>query len=219
MNCLLNLNFLLLMCCYTFHRPRLSPFRSRSPSYVKASSLQVQVTPPRTTHYSAATTIIIANSIDAPTATKLESFQPAKSLDFFRNIDEKKFKWVNKAEIHPGGVTCGFLKAPLLWPKGTSGWPAEGEDDAYPIVDVCKCSVVRVSCRVHYLSIATNRKDYYPSVFAQTCVSSLQRCSQLHEETLLYMKEDQAHYLLLFMALVKVLATPQTHTTSLELIK
>eukprot|EP00985_Skeletonema_marinoi_P000685 scaffold241_cov120-Skeletonema_marinoi.AAC.6 len=79
------------------------------------------------------------NSIDAPTATKLESFQPAKSLDFFRNIDEKKFKWVNKAEIHPGGVTCGFLKAPLLWPKGTSGWPAEGEDDAYPIVDVYVC--------------------------------------------------------------------------------
>ena len=60
MNCLLNLNFLLLMCCYTFHRPRLSPFPSCSPSYVKASSLQVQVTPPRTTHYSAATTIIIA---------------------------------------------------------------------------------------------------------------------------------------------------------------
>ena len=69
-------------------------------------------------------------------------FKPAKPLEFFRNIDEEKFEWLNKSEIQPGGTTCGFLHAPLGWGRGWCGWPKDEGDIHYPTVDVCKSIIL-----------------------------------------------------------------------------
>mmetsp|Transcript_8226 Transcript_8226/g.14355 ORF Transcript_8226/g.14355 Transcript_8226/m.14355 type:complete len:614 (+) Transcript_8226:59-1900(+) len=59
-------------------------------------------------------------------------FEPAMDLEYFANLDPKKFEWVNPDEIKPGETTCGFLTAPL-------GWDVEEVDIVYPTVKVYVC--------------------------------------------------------------------------------
>ncbi|CAB9527917.1 Secreted [Seminavis robusta] len=57
-------------------------------------------------------------------------FYTAESLDFFKKgIDPESFEWVDPDAIVPGGVTCGFLKAPL----------GSLSDVTYPTVEVYVC--------------------------------------------------------------------------------
>ena len=58
-------------------------------------------------------------------------FEAAISLEDFKNVDPDKFEWVNPDEIKAGEITCGFLKAPLVW-------EIDEIDIDYPIVKTCK---------------------------------------------------------------------------------
>ena len=64
-------------------------------------------------------------------------FEPAMSLEGFRDVDPADFEWVNADEIAPGATTCGFLHAPLGSNVGV----------AYPTVQVCECVAFGASPR------------------------------------------------------------------------
>jgi len=59
-------------------------------------------------------------------------FEPAISLDDFKNVDPDKFEWVNPEEIKAGETTCGFLLAPL-------GWDVDELQVTYPTVNIYVC--------------------------------------------------------------------------------
>jgi len=61
-------------------------------------------------------------------------FEPAISLEDFKNVDPAQFEWVNPDEIKAGETTCGFLTAPL-------GWEVDEDEVTYPFVKVCKFSM------------------------------------------------------------------------------
>lgn len=55
---------------------------------------------------------------------------PAQSLSYFKNgMDPNMFQWVNKEEVKPGGVTCGFMYPPL----------GSQPNEVYPAVEVYVC--------------------------------------------------------------------------------
>ena len=62
-------------------------------------------------------------------------FEPAISLEDFKNVDPERFEWVNPDEVKAGETTCGFLKAPL-------GWEVEELDIVYPMVKICKFNIM-----------------------------------------------------------------------------
>ena len=66
-------------------------------------------------------------------------FKPAMPIEFFQNIDPERFEWMNPEEVQAGETTCGFLKAPFVWPAGsTTGFTETDDQDQYPIAKVCK---------------------------------------------------------------------------------
>ena len=70
----------------------------------------------------------VTNSISKLPHRRSIDFEPAMSLDEFKNVDPERFEWVNPDEIKAGDTTCGFLKARL----GALPYIS------YPTVEVCK---------------------------------------------------------------------------------